>query len=318
MEYMVIAIPIGAFLLDCVFGDPKGKYHPVVGIGWIISFFERHLYPKRRNPKEELQKGAFLVLGTLLAVGCIASLLLWLSVQWNWYAYVGMQMILLYCTIAPRSLAEAGLELYHLLKNKDIMEARRKVGWIVGRDTQDLDEGEITRATIETVAENIVDGIISPLFYYFLFGVLGAVLYRAVNTMDSMVGYKNDRYLYFGRVGAKLDDLCNYIPARITFLLLVGAAFLLGRDWKKAWCIGLRDAKSHPSPNGGYAEAPTAGALHIRLGGLNYYGGKANFRAYMGDPDQVLSKKYILQTIQLMYVSTVLGIVVFSLCWGVL
>ncbi len=314
----MIAVAAGAFLLDCLLGDPKGKWHPVVGIGRIITFFENRLYRAQDTDEAKLIKGGWLTAGTLCAAAAAAAVLLWLSTLVGWYWYLCMQIVLLYCTIAPRSLAEAGLELYHLLQKNDILEARRKVGWIVGRDTQDLDEGEITRATIETVAENIVDGIISPLFYYFVFGVMGAVLYRAANTMDSMVGYKNERYLFFGRIAAKLDDALNYIPARLTFLLLVCAAFLVRRDWKNALRIGLRDASRHPSPNGGYAEAPTAGALHIRLGGMNYYGGQPNFRAYMGDPDNALSRKYIIQTIQLMYVSTVLGIVIFSLCWSIL
>jgi cobalamin biosynthesis protein cobD len=205
-------------------------------------------------------------------------------------------------------LAEAGLEIANLLRKQDISEARRKVGWIVGRKTSELDESEITRATIETVAENTVDGIISPLFWFVLLGPWGAIGYRAINTMDSMLGYKNDRYLYFGRFAARLDDVVNYIPARITCVLFVIASFLCGKDWKHAIRIATRDAHKHPSPNGGYAEAPVAGALHIRLGGQNVYHDKVTFRAYMGDPITSMVGKHIYQTIYLMYTVSILGV----------
>ena len=194
------------------------------------------------------------------------------------------------------------------MRKQDILEARRKVGWIVGRKTSDLDESEITRATIETVAENTVDGIISPLFWFVLLGPWGAIGYRAINTMDSMLGYKNDRYLYFGRFAARLDDVVNYIPARLTLVLFVIAAFLCGKDWKHALRIAARDAAKHPSPNGGYAEAPVAGALHIRLGGHNVYHDKVTFRSYMGDPIEPMVGRHIYQTIYLMYTVSILGV----------
>ena len=221
-----------------------------------------------------------------------------------------MQVIIVYITISPRSLASAGLELAQLLQKGDLTEARRKVGWIVGRDTTELDESEITRATIETVAENTVDGIISPLLFFAVFGPLGALFYRTANTMDSMLGYKNEKYLYFGRIAARFDDVLNWIPARITFLLYILTAFVLRHDWRNAWRIGIRDAHKHPSPNGGYAEAPVAGALHIRLGGYNKYGDTMTFRAYMGDPDTKMRGVHIQKTIGMMYVCSLLGVVI--------
>ena len=184
--------------------------------------------------------------------------------------------------------------------------ARFKVGWIVGRDTDNLTEGEATRATVETISENIVDGIISPLFYFFIGGLPLAVAYRAANTMDSMIGYKNDKYLFFGRAAALADDVWNYIPARLTGLMLVAAAFLLGLDWRGAWKIMRRDAAKHPSPNGGWTESTVAGALGVRLGGLNYYFGKPSFRTYMGDPVHALEANHISLAIRMMYTVTVM------------
>lgn len=214
--------------------------------------------------------------------------------------------LLLSFTISPRSLAEAGREIHGYLIQGDMENARYKVGWIVGRDTENLSEGEVTRATVETVAENTVDGIISPLFFFLIGGVPLAFLYRAANTMDSMVGYKNDRYLYFGRVAARLDDVLNYIPARITGCIFVLSAVLLRLDYGNAWRMLRRDASKHPSPNGGWAEAAVAGALQIRLGGYNSYFGRQSFRAYMGEPLKALKAEHIMSCIRMMYTATVL------------
>ena len=169
---------------------------------------------------------------------------------------------------------------------------------------------------METIAENIVDGVISPLFFFFLGGVPLAVAYRAANTMDSMIGYKNEKYLFFGRAAARTDDAWNYIPARITGLLLVLAAWLLKYDWREAWRMMRRDAAKHPSPNGGFTEATVAGALGIRLGGLNYYFGRPSFRTYMGEPRQELSPRHISGAIRLMYAATILFLLAaFGFTW---
>ena len=221
-----------------------------------------------------------------------------------------IEALILSFMISPRSLAEAGQELHHLLIIGDIEEARRKVGWIVGRDTDKLDEPEIVRATVETVAENTVDGIVSPLFFFMIGGLPLAIAYRAANTMDSMIGYKNDKYIYFGRTAARLDDVMNYIPARLTALLFIASATMLRLDYKNAITMMKRDANKHPSPNGGYAEATVAGALHIRLGGYNSYFGKMSFREYMGDPVEVLAPQHIMLTIKMMYTATILFLII--------
>ena len=308
LHHLVYFIPLGALVVDTIFGDPRSKYHPVVLIGNCISFYESILYKKNTTAKHQIILGISTVLLVIITVMIVVTGLLFIGGTIHPVGYSIVSLLCLYISISPRCLAEAGIEIANLLQKQDILEARRKVGWIVGRKTSDLDESEITRATIETVAENTVDGIISPLFWFVLLGPWGAIGYRAINTMDSMLGYKNDRYLYFGRFAARLDDVVNYIPARLTMVLFVIAAFLCGKDWKHALRIATRDAAKHPSPNGGYAEAPVAGALHIRLGGHNVYHDKVTFRAYMGDPIEPMVGRHIYQTIYLMYTVSILGV----------
>lgn len=302
-------VPAAALLIDTVCGDPRSSLHPVVLIGRLISFFECCLYPEKGAGHASLLLRGTLVVALVIAVsGAAAALLLKAASFCGPVGEMAMSAVLLYFTITPRALARDGLEIYRLLKAGDIPKARKRLSWIVGRDTDRLDEPDIARGAVETIAENTTDGVLSPLFFYLLFGPVGAVCYRAANTMDSMLGYKNDRYLYFGRAAARLDDVLNYIPARITFLLFTLSAYLLGLDGKNAWAIGLRDAPKHPSPNGGYAEGPAAGALHVQLGGWNYYEGKPEFREYMGDPDRPLCGGDILRTLKLMYAATVIFI----------
>lgn len=300
-----------AFFIDAVVGDPRSKLHPVVLIGNLIAGIEGMLYGKEDSDKKKLVLGGMLVVLVLLftfaVVNGIMNLVKMLD---DIYVVTLIEAFFLSFTISPKSLAAAGKELYDYLVADDLDNARYKVGWIVGRDTDELTPGEVSRATIETIAENTVDGIIAPLFYFAIGGVPLAFLYRAVNTMDSMVGYKNDRYIYFGRVAARADDVLGYIPARITGLLFVASAFILGYDGKKAWKILRRDASKHPSPNGGWAEATVAGALHIRLGGFNSYFGKVHFREYMGDPIEEIGFDHIMKTIRLMYTDTILFLIV--------
>ena len=308
-----------AFFIDAVMGDPRSKLHPVVLIGNLIAGIEGMLYGKEDSDRKKLVLGGILVVLVLLftfaVVNGIMNLVKMLD---NIYVVTFIEAFFLSFTISPKSLAAAGKELYGYLVADDLDNARYKVGWIVGRDTDELTPGEVSRATIETIAENTVDGIIAPLFYFAIGGVPLAFLYRAVNTMDSMVGYKNDRYIYFGRVAARADDVLGYIPARITGLLFVVSAFILGYDGKKAWKILRRDASKHPSPNGGWAEATVAGALHIRLGGFNSYFGKVHFREYMGDPIEEIGFDHIMKTIRLMYTDTILFLIIchiiFAIC----
>ncbi|WP_297966386.1 adenosylcobinamide-phosphate synthase CbiB [uncultured Anaerovibrio sp.] len=300
-----------AFFMDAVMGDPRSKLHPVVLIGNLIAGIEGMLYSKDDSDNRKLILGGFLVVLVLLFTFTVVNGIMNLvNLLDNVYVITLIEAFFLSFTISPKIQAAAGKELYDYLAADDQEQARYKVGWIVGRDTEELTPGEVSRATIETIAENTVDGIIAPLFYFAIGGVPLAFLYRAVNTLDSMVGYKNDRYMYFGRVAARTDDVLGYIPARITGLLFVVSAFILGYDGKKAWQILRRDAAKHPSPNGGWAEATVAGALHIRLGGFNSYFGRVHFREYMGDPIEELGLDHIMKTIRLMYTDTILFLII--------
>ncbi len=307
-------IAMAAFFLDTVLGDPQTRWHPVAVLGRLIAFLEKLLYPLRGSDAQKFAMGSLLTLLVLCISYAFADGLLLAARQLPvaWGADV-VSVILLYFCISPRMLAKAGQDIYALLVKGDIAAAREHVGYIVGRDTAELDEADAARAAIETVAENTVDGVIAPLFFFALGGAPLAVLYRAANTMDSMLGYKNDRYLYFGRMAARVDDVLNFVPARMTGILFVMAAFLLGYDGRNALNILVRDAAGHPSPNGGHAEAPVAGALHIRLGGVNYYFGERHFRAYMGDAHMEITAKHILGAIRLMYTVTVLYLLLYYL-----
>ena len=305
-------IAMAAFFLDTVLGDPQTRWHPVAVLGRLIAFLEKLLYPLRGSDAQKFAMGSLLTLLVLCISYAFADGLLLAARQLPvaWGADV-VSVILLYFCISPRMLARAGQDIYALLVKGDIAAAREHVGYIVGRDTAELDEADAARAAIETVAENTVDGVIAPLFFFALGGAPLAVLYRAANTMDSMLGYKNERYLYFGRMAARVDDVLNFVPARMTGILFVMAAFLLGYDGRNALNILVRDAAGHPSPNGGHAEAPVAGALHIRLGGINYYFGERHFRAYMGDAHMDITAKHILGAIRLMYTVTVLFLLLY-------
>ncbi|MBO6179812.1 MAG: cobalamin biosynthesis protein CobD [Selenomonadaceae bacterium] len=305
---------ITAFVFDLIIGDPKSRFHPVALMGNFISFLEKLLYKEKMANTGKLICGGVLVALVIVTSYYIGVFLLicvyHIRDAMNWpYLDVILTGFFLSFTISPKSLAEAAREIYFFLASDDIKSARKSLSYIVGRDTEHLDSGEITRGVVETVAENTVDGIISPLFFFILGGLPLAICYRAANTMDSMLGYKNERYLFFGRAAARFDDVLNYIPARITGLLFVVSASFLKLDAKNALEIMKRDAAKHPSPNGGYAEASAAGALHIRLGGENSYFGKKTFRAYMGDPIEKLSPRHITLTIKLMYTATILFLI---------
>ena len=308
MSSMIVAVV--AFLTDALIGDPRSKFHPVVLIGNLISLLEKILRREQDSPSTKIFKG-----GILVCVVVAVNFFVGLSVEIfsenipSLAAKIFLQAFVLSFMISPRTLADAAREIYFLLERENLVHAREKVGWIVGRDTKNLNEAEVARATIETVAENTVDGIISPLFFFAVGGLPLAVAYRAINTMDSMLGYKNEKYFYFGRAAARLDDAANFIPARLTALLFIGAAFILKLDYKNAFDMMKRDAKKHPSPNGGWAEATVAGALKIRLGGVNYYFGEPHFRAYMGEPIENLEAVHILGVIRMMYTATILFLV---------
>ena len=307
MNYLIVTI---AYLLDLVFSEPKRIMHPVVMIGHTITFFEKQLYRESDSDRTKLIKGAVMALLVLSVTFLVVLAIVWLASLIHGYVYLLVSAILVSFTISTEALKTAAMDIYEELEKNKIKEARQKVAMIVGRDTEHLDEQEVSRAVIETVAENIVDGITSPLFFALIGGAPLAFLYRAVNTLDSMVGYKNDKYLYFGRFSARVDDLFNFIPARLTAILIILVAAIHPKyDGKNAWRSMLSDARAHPSPNGGYTESAAAGALRIRLGGHNQYFGKPSFRAYMGKKIDDITAAKIPEMVEIMYFTTFAWIV---------
>lgn len=280
-----------ALLIDTIIGDPPHLPHPVKWIGTGISRLEKFL----NRGVFRKGKGVVMLLIILAAVFTITALIIWAGYQIHLVVGILVESVLISSTIAQRNLKEHSLAVYEPLKNGDLTESRVRLSYIVGRDTDQLDEGEIVRGTVETVAENTSDGVTAPLFWGLVGGAPLAFVYRAINTCDSMVGYKNDRYQEFGWASAKLDDLVNWIPSRLTgFLMLIGNKPVRG-SVKQAWTILMRDAKRHPSPNSGWGEAAVAALLGVQLGGINYYKGIVSNRAKMGDPVIPLSKEHILK-----------------------
>lgn len=294
-----------ALLLDLAVGDPAWLPHPTRIMGAGIARLENLFWRPGASQRYLLATGSLVVLVIVAASWLLTWLLLALAGRINYWLQVFLAGWLLATTIAPRGLASAALGIGRSLAAGDLPQARQQVGYIVGRDTASLEEGEVVRATVETVAENTSDGVIAPLFYFFLGGVPLAMAYRAVNTLDSMLGYKNDRYLFFGRAAARLDDLANYLPARLTGIALCLAAILLGYG-RQAWGIMQRDAHQHPSPNSGFPEAAVAGALGVQLGGINYYQGIPSRRPLIGAARQSLRTGHIWQAVYLMAAATVI------------
>lgn len=297
---MVITL---ALVLDLIVGDPRWLPHPVVMIGRLIQTLEKCL----RRPWLDLRNAGILLMLLTVAVSAAAtwSISTLLTALHPLAGFIGIVLISSTC-LAARSLHIESARVATALAAGDLQTARHYLSWIVGRDTDQLDESEIWRALVETVAENSSDGIIAPLFWLTAGGPVAAMAYKAVNTLDSMVGYKNDRYLQFGWASARMDDLLNFIPARLTAILIIIAAPLTGRSATKALRITLRDRLNHPSPNSGHPEAAAAGALGIRLGGAASYGGAPSWKEHIGDPACALDEKAYRGMIKLMYTSTLL------------
>jgi adenosylcobinamide-phosphate synthase len=280
-----------SYALDWLIGDPTWLPHPVRWMGWMIQRGERLLRTIARKPASQFIAGVVLTLSVAGTFG-IGSwiLLLWLR-GWNQaFAFV-VTAYLAASTLATRSLLDEARAVRNFLLGHELPAARQQVGRIVGRDTEHLDEAEITRAAIETLAESASDGIVAPMFYLVLGGVPAALAYKAINTLDSMIGHRGEPYEFVGKFAARADDVVNFIPARVTALLFVCAAWTLRLDWRRAWRIMRRDGGKHKSPNAGRAEAAMAGALGVRLGGTNFYGGEAHHGQHLGDSDCPLDQE---------------------------
>lgn len=304
LSYHQIAFLAG-FLLDLLLGDPHGMYHPVQLIGAWISWLEQRLYPAKRK----LLSGGLLVFFVLLATGSVTAVI-WYGC-YKIHPYVGCvaEAWMTYRILAIKSLKTESRKVYDALNGQGLSEARKAVAMIVGRDTECLDEAGVIRAAVETVAENTSDGVIAPMFYLALAGPVGGFLYKAVNTMDSMIGYRNERYLYFGRVAARLDDVLNFIPARISAYGMIAVSFGMGKSYhaRDAYRIYRRDRYQHKSPNSAQTEAACAGALGIRLAGDASYFGKIVKKPYIGDDTRPVEREDILRADRLLYATAFLA-----------
>lgn len=292
-----------ALLLDLALGDPRWLPHPVVLIGRLITNLEKIL---RRAIRHEKFAGVLLLLMTVGSTMAATWLLMRCAAHFHPLAGFLVAVILAFTCLAARSLHGESALVADALIAGDIDTARQKLSYIVGRDTGHLDEGEIWRALVETVAENTADGIIAPLFWLILGGPVAGMGFKAVSTLDSMVGYKNTRYLRLGWASARMDDLLNYIPARLTALLLIISAPLAGLSLRGSLKITLRDRLKHPSPNSGHPEAAAAGALGVRLGGMAQYGGQLSLKEHIGDSLTALDENTYHGMLRLMYIATLI------------
>lgn len=312
MYYSLLAVAIGLGL-DLLFGDPQVSFHPIRMIGHLISITEkaaRKLFPK--TDRGEFAAGIFLVIVVVLVTTGIPTALLIIAWKINLYLYIILQSFMCYLLLAVKSLKTESMKVFKELKKGDIEGARFAVSMIVGRDTQSLSEAGVTRAAVETVAENTSDGILAPLFYMIIGGAGLGFFYKAINTMDSMVGYKNEKYLYLGRVAAKLDDVLNYIPARLAGLLMILGSFFLKMNAKNAWKIFRRDRYNHASPNSAHTESVAAGALEIELAGDTCYFGKVHKKKTIGDGLREIEAEDIVRVNRLLYITSLLGLIVFG------
>jgi adenosylcobinamide-phosphate synthase len=304
LEYQIII----ALLLDLAFGDPRWFPHPVRLIGRLITALEG---PVRRAIPDARVAGAVTALTVILVTALATAALIGIAGQIHPLLGDAAGIVVLYTTLAARDLAGHSLEVYRALEKFDLAEARRLVSWMVGRDTERLTETEVVRAAVESIAENTVDGIIAPLFFAVIAGPVGAMAYKAVNTLDSMIGYKNESYIDFGRTAARIDDAANYIPARLAAPILTAAAAFLGFPASAAWRIAWRDGRKNLSPNAGIAEAAVAGALGVRLGGVMVRRGRPVSQPEIGDPVVPLARGHIPAANRLMFMATIIAAAAF-------
>jgi adenosylcobinamide-phosphate synthase len=296
------------YILDLLLGDPKRLPHPIRMIGKIISVL-LNFYRKIIN--NEYLVGLLIFLSVNIIIMIIYQVILKLILfTGGEYFTTLFNAIIIFYLLSTKSLYNESMKVYYSLKNNDIIKARKNLSYIVGRETENLDKYEIIRGTTETVAENISDGIIAPMFYIVLFGPLGCLIYKTVNTLDSMIGYKNEEFYYIGYVSAKADDILNFIPARITAGIISLISIFYGRFFETVKII-IRDRKKHSSPNAAYPEAAVAGLLGVQLGGVNKYFGKEVSKPFIGDKTHNLEITDIYKTNIIMITVSIIG---FGLC----
>lgn len=300
---------VSAYLVDLAAGDPQWLPHPVRWMGKLIARTENALYKETASPIFMRVSGFALWVIVVAVVLCAANVLIPISGLAG-PVFCNLFLIwLAYSTLATRSLHQESSYVAKALRSGDLALARARLSLIVSRQTSQLDRDGVLRALVETVSENISDAIVAPLLYLALFGPIGALVYKAINTMDSMLGYKNERYRYFGSFAARADDIANWVPARISGWLVVGASAIMGRDWRTAANIMKRDAPKMKSPNAGYPEAAAAGALAVQLGGTSFYFGQPVEKPLLGDPINPIRLETYYRMIRLMYLSSGLAFV---------
>ena len=302
---------LGGFVLDTLFGDPPWLPHPVVLMGKAISALEKRLRARLpQTPQGELLGGAVVAFTLPVGTFLLTSLVCLGAAKLSPWLGLAVQMFWCGQALAAKGLAQESTNVYRALIKPDLPAARKAVSRIVGRDTQNLTLEGVTKAAVETVAENASDGVIAPLLYMLLGGAPLALTYKAINTMDSMLGYKNEKYLYFGRAAAKLDDAANYLPSRLAGLLWCAAAALTGSSPKGAWRIWRRDRRNHASPNSAQTESACAGALGVQLAGPAYYFGEYYAKPTIGDPLRPIEPEDIRRANRMMYAESVLALAI--------
>lgn len=309
MRFSIYACIIG-FILDMIFGDPHWLYHPIRLIGKLITGTEkmvRRIFPKTKSG----ERMGGIVLASIVMIVSTGIPLLLLCICYKIHVYLGVAIESIFCyqLLATKSLKVESMKVYRALRDGDVEKARYAVSMIVGRDTQSLDAVGITKAAVETVAENTSDGSIAPLIAIIIGGAPLGFLYKSINTMDSMIGYKNDKYINLGRFAAKLDDVVNYIPARFSAYMMILSACILGMDGKNAYRIYKRDRYKHASPNSAHTESVCAGALGVRLAGDAYYFGKLYKKEYIGDPLREIETEDIARANRLLYMCAILSLI---------
>jgi adenosylcobinamide-phosphate synthase len=299
-----------AYVVDLFFGDPPGYPHPVKLIGRAISFFEKKLLQWAHTPWMQRFLGIILALTIVSGAGIFTWAIIRMAAWVHPVFSSVINIFFAYTTLATRNLYDEARKVIKVLEQGDITLARKLMGFLVGRDTDRLDEKEICRALIETVSENTSDGVVAPLFYLLIGGPPLAMAYKALNTLDSMVGYRNDRYRYLGWASARGDDLANLIPSRLTALIFILSSFILRKNWRGAWRATWRDGRRNPSPNSGYPEAAMAGALGVQLGGKNFYFGRVEEKPLIGESERSIDRTVAKESLHLMIVNSLIAVIV--------
>ena len=312
MKLSLLALVLG-FILDLIIGDPHGLYHPIRLVGNLIALLEKRMNRKTDSSNRQMVMGWLMALIVITLSSGIPLLLLLLAYRIHPVCRLILETIMCWQLLATKSLKDESMKVYRKLKKHDLQGSRHAVSMIVGRDTEGLDETGVTKAAVETVAENTSDGVIAPMLYMAIGGAFLGWMYKSINTMDSMVAYKNERYLYFGRIPAYLDDIANYIPARLAGVMMILASFIVRLDGAHAFAIFKRDRYNHASPNSAQTEAVMAGALNVQLAGDAWYFGELHKKKTIGDDIRPVESEDIVRANKLLYGTAVVSLVIFTL-----